>query len=240
MAAAPALSIVIPAFNEADRLAPSLARTIAWCRAERSSFEIIVVDDGSRDLTVKLTRDVAARAPELSVISLGENRGKGAAVRTGVLASRGARVLFSDADLATPIEELVKLEAALDEGADIAIASRGLPGSDIRVRQHPARELMGRTFNAFVRIAMLGGIHDTQCGFKLFTREAARDLFARATVDGFAFDVELLWLARGRYRVSEVPVVWRHVEESKVSPGIDAARMLVDLGRIRWRHGRRK
>ena len=111
--------------------------------------------------------------------------------------------------------------------------------ADIRVRQHPMRELMGRTFNTMVRTLVLGGIRDTQCGFKLFTRAAAHDLFGRATVDGFAFDVEVLWLAQGKYRVAEVPVVWRHVEESKVSPGVDAARMFVDLVRLRLRHGRR-
>jgi dolichyl-phosphate beta-glucosyltransferase len=235
----PALSIVVPAFNEEDRLGPTLARIVEWCRAERPSFEVIVVDDGSRDRTVEVAGAAAGRAPEISLLELGVNRGKGAAVRAGVLAAGGERILFCDADLATPIEELGKLDAALDGGADLAIASRGLPDSDIQVRQHPARELMGRTFNAVVRLAVLGGLRDTQCGFKLFRREVARDLFGRATVDGFAFDVELLWLARGRYRVAEVPVVWRHVEESKVSPGSDAARMLVDLARIRWRHRRR-
>jgi dolichyl-phosphate beta-glucosyltransferase len=234
----PALSIVVPAYNEAERLGPTIARIVAWCRAQRPSFELIVVDDGSTDATAAIARDAAAATPEVTAIGLGHNRGKGAAVRAGVLAARGERVLFSDADLATPIEELGKLDAALDAGADIAIASRALPGADIKVRQHPGRELMGRTFNAIVRLVAIGGIADTQCGFKLFRRAAAHDLFARATVDGFAFDVEILWLARERYRVSEVPVVWRHVEESKVSPGIDAARMLLDVLRIRWRHRR--
>jgi dolichyl-phosphate beta-glucosyltransferase len=156
-----------------------------------------------------------------------------------MLAATGARVLFSDADLATPIDELAKLESHLDGGADIAIASRALPDSDIRVRQHAARELMGRTFNVLVRSLLLGGIRDTQCGFKLFTREAAQELFGRSTVDGFAFDVEILFLARSRFRVAEVPVIWRHVEESKVSPGTDAARMFLDLVRLRLRHLRR-
>ena len=136
-----------------------------------------------------------------------------------MLSARGDRVLFSDADLATPIEELAKLQDKLDQGYDIAIASRAVKGADIRVRQHPLRELMGRGFNALVQGLVMGGIKDTQCGFKLFRQDAARDLFGRTTVDGFAFDVEVLMLARGTYRVAEVPVVWRHIEESKVSPG---------------------
>jgi len=231
-----ALSVVIPAFNEVDRLEPTLRRVIEFCRAERPAYELLVVDDGSTYGTSALARRVGLECPELRVIELGGNHGKGAAVRAGMLASVGRRVLFSDADLATPIEELGKLEERLDAGDDIAIASRAAPGADIRVRQHPMRELMGRSFNLMVRIAGFGGIRDTQCGFKLFTREAAHDLFGRAAVDGFAFDVEVLWLARGRYRMAEVPVVWRHVEESKVSPGSDAARMFVDLLRIRWLH----
>ena len=235
-APAPLLSVVIPAFNEVDRLGPTLLRVIDYCRAERPSYQVLVVDDGSTDDTVPLARRIGLECPELQVIELGANRGKGAAVRAGMLAAEGRRILFSDADLATPIEELGKLERALDEGHDIAIASRAAPGADIRVRQHPLRELMGRSFNLMVRLAAIGGIGDTQCGFKLFTRAAARDLFGRAAVDGFAFDVEILWLARGRYRVAEVPVVWRHVEESQVSPGSDAARMFIDLLRIRWIH----
>jgi len=232
------LSVVIPAYNEAPRLEPTLRRVIEFCRAARPSYELLVVDDGSTDGTAGLARRVGLECPELRVIELGGNRGKGAAVRAGMLAATGRHILFSDADLATPIEELDKLERHLAEGNDIAIASRALPGADIRVRQHPLRELMGRSFNLMVRLAAIGGIRDTQCGFKLFTREAAHDLFARAAVDGFAFDVEILWLARGRYRVAEVPVVWSHVEESKVSPGSDAARMFLDLLRIRWRHRR--
>ena len=232
----PALSIVIPAYNEVERLGPTLERVVAYCLAERADHEVLVVDDGSTDGTVALARSLAAAHPSIRVIEQGENRGKGAAVRAGMLAARGERVLFSDADLATPIEELVKLEAELDRGADIAIASRAAPGADIQVRQHPLREMMGRTFNLMVRLAAVGGIGDTQCGFKLFTRAAAQDLFGRAQVDGFAFDVEVLWLARGRYQVAEVPVVWRHIEESKVSPGSDAARMFLDLVRIRWLH----
>jgi len=233
---APLLSIVIPAFNEAARIGPTVRRVVEYCEETcPGAYEILVVDDGSTDDTTSRARRAAQGSAALSVLEQGKNRGKGAAVRTGMLAARGERVLFSDADLATPIEELSKLEARLDEGYDIAIASRAVAGADIRVRQHPLRELMGRSFNALVRGLLMGGIRDTQCGFKLFRREAAADLFSRAVVDGFAFDVEVLMLARGRYRVVEVPVVWRHVEESKVSPGADAARMFLDLLRLRLR-----
>lgn len=231
----PPLSVVVPAFNEEQRLGPTLRAIIAHLDAVAPGAEILVVDDGSADRTVAIATEAAASWPRLRVIALGRNRGKGAAVRAGVLAARGRRVLFSDADLATPIEELGKLAARLDDGYDVAIASRAVAGADIRVHQQAAREFMGRTFNVIVRALLLGGISDTQCGFKLFTRAAAHDLFSRATVDGFAFDVEVLLLARGRYRVAEVPVVWRHVEESKVSPGTDAARMLVDVIRLRLR-----
>jgi dolichyl-phosphate beta-glucosyltransferase len=239
MAPTPAISVVIPAYNEEARLGPTLERAMAFLAGRGVPWEIVVASDGSTDRTCEVATATAAGSPHVKVLALSPNRGKGAAVRAGMLAARGDRILFSDADLATPIEELDKLGAHLDGGADIAIASRAAPGADIRVRQHPMRELMGRTFNTMVRTLVLGGIKDTQCGFKLFTRAAAHDLFGRATVDGFAFDVEVLWLAQGKYRVAEVPVVWRHIEESKVSPGVDAARMFADLVRLRLRHGRR-
>lgn len=230
------LSVVIPAYNEQERLGATLARITSWLAERGGAWEVIVVDDGSRDRT----REVAAEAG-VRVIALPQNRGKGAAVRAGMLAANGERILFSDADLATPVEELDALSAQLDRGADIAIASRAIAGARVVAKQHPIREYMGRTFNVIVRMLHLGGIKDTQCGFKLFTRAAARDLFGRATLDGFAFDVEILWLARGRYRIAEVPVVWRHVEESKVSPGSDAMRMLLDVVKLRirlWRNHR--
>jgi dolichyl-phosphate beta-glucosyltransferase len=233
--AAPSLSIVIPAYNEEERLGPTLDRVLAWLRARGAGGEVVVADDGSRDRTRAI-----AEAAGVRVVSLPKNRGKGAAVRAGMLAATGDRVLMCDADLATPIEEYDKLAAELDAGADLAIASRAIDSSLIETRQHPLRELMGRTFNGIVRLLVLGGIKDTQCGFKLFTRAAAQDLFGRATVDGFAFDVEILWLARGRYHIAEVPVVWRHVEESKVSPGTDAMRMFADVVRLRLRHGARR
>ena len=232
------LSVVVPAYNEEARLTPTLRRIVDYLDRRGARYEVLVVDDGSTDRTVAVARELAAGHPAIEVLELGMNRGKGAAVRQGMLSAIGRLVLFSDADLATPIEELERLRAEIDAGHDIAIASRAMAQSDIRARQHPLRELMGRGFNVLVRAIALGGFRDTQCGFKLFTREAAHDLFARATVEGFAFDVEVLLLARDRYRIAEVPVTWSHVEESKLSPGSDAARMFWDLVRIRTRLGR--
>ena len=229
------LSVVIPAWNEEARIGSTLEAIAGYLDALREDYEVLVVDDGSSDGTGRVVE--AAGGRRVRLLRLPENRGKGAAVRAGVLASRGDEILFSDADLATPIGELPKLRAALARGCDIAIGSRALAGSEVQVRQHPLRQEMGRTFNRLVRVLVLEGFRDTQCGFKLFRGEVGRELFARATLDGFAFDVEILLLARSRYKVAEVPVVWRHVEQSKVSPGRDAARMLWDVVKLRWKQG---
>jgi dolichyl-phosphate beta-glucosyltransferase len=233
-----ALSVVIPAYNEEHRLGPTLERVATYLRERGITWELIAVDDGSKDGTSAVIDAASARWPEIVRITAPRNRGKGAAVREGVRAAVGELILFSDADLSTPIEEVEKLEAALarSPAIGIAIGSRGLAASEIEVRQSRGREIMGRVFNRIVRALVVGGIRDTQCGFKLFRRDVAHDLFGRAKVDGFAFDVEVLWLAQGRTEVAEVPVVWRHVDESKVSPGSDAARMFVDILRIRRLH----
>jgi dolichyl-phosphate beta-glucosyltransferase len=236
------ISIVVPAYNEEARVGSTLDAMIAWLDAQGEDYEILVADDGSKDGTVRVVEERRAKNLRVRVVPLPENRGKGAAVRTGVLAARGDEILFSDADLATPIEELVNLRAAMKrDGTEIAIASRALPESDIRTRQHPLRELMGRTFNVILRSVVMGGVKDTQCGFKLFRGDVGRALFGEATVDGFAFDVEILLLAHAhKYRVSEVPVVWRHVEQSKVSPGRDAALMLWDVMKLSARRRLRR
>lgn len=233
----PALSVVIPAYNEETRLGPTLEQIVDYCERDQGRYEVVVVDDGSSDSTVEVARSIEAPTGEIRVIELGVNRGKGAAVRTGMLAARGDQVLFSDADLATPIEEVAKLQAKLAEGYDVAIGSRAVDGADIRVRQHPIRELAGRTFNVLVRVLVMGGIKDTQCGFKLFTRDAATYLFTKAEMDGFVFDVEVLYLAKNKYRVAEVPVIWHHVEESRVSR-MAGAQTFVDLARVRLKHWR--
>lgn len=225
------LSVVIPAYNEAARLAPGLLRAGAYLRDRGTTFELLVVDDGSRDATAEVAVAAGAR-----VLRHPRNRGKGAAVRTGVLASGGARVLLSDADFSTPIEELEKLERLLPQ-ADLVLGSRALADSTITARQPLYRELMGKSFNLLIRLLGVRGFHDTQCGFKLAQGEVARALCAEMTVDGFAYDVELIWLAlrRGR-RVLEVGVRWANSLDSRVDPIRSSLGMIRDVLLIRWRH----
>lgn len=226
------LSIVIPAYEEAARLPATLGRVTAYLAAGNRTAELIVVDDGSRDPTA-----VLARAAGATVLTHPTNRGKGAAVRTGVLAAVGDRILVCDADLATPIEELVKLEAALDTGADVATGSRRMVRT-IEVDQPWPRRLLGAGFRVLVRHGLGIAVRDPTCGFKLFTRSAAHDLFARSRIDRFAFDVEILHLAGDRWRVVEVPVAWRHVDGSRVELRRDVVRSARDLVAIRMGRGR--
>jgi dolichyl-phosphate beta-glucosyltransferase len=210
---APALSVVVPALNEEDRLPRTLERIGSHLGRRREGYELVVVDDGSRDRTAE-----RAQAAGAIVLRNETNRGKGYAVRRGMLAARGARRLMTDADLSTPIEELDRLCARMDEGHDVVIGSRALPGARIEVRQPWYRENTGRFFNLFVRALAVPGVTDTQCGFKLFSEAAARDVFASARLDGFSSDVEVLFLARRKgYRIAEVPVVWRNDAASRVS-----------------------
>lgn len=233
---APELSIIIPAYNEAERIGPTLERVLAYLAEKLPESEVLVVDDGSKDRTCEVVEAIARDAPRLRLLRQPRNRGKGAAVRRGALEAKGAHVLFCDADLATPIEEVEKLMPFVREGYDVVIGSRALDASDIRARQPRLRETMGKTFNVIVQMLAMRGIRDTQCGFKLFTRKAADRLFPLQTIDGFAFDVELLVLAQKLgLRVREVPVVWFHVEASKVSPLTDATRMFADVVTIRWK-----
>lgn len=237
-ATAPRLSVVIPAYNEATRIPRTLDRVLGYLRVRQFAFEILVVDDGSEDGT---TDAVKARSdPEIRLIRLAANRGKGAAVRDGVRASEGQDlILLTDADLSAPIDELQRLETALAQGADVACGSRGLSASMIRVSQPVYRREMGNMFNRVIRVLGLTTFRDTQCGFKLFRADAARDVFSRCTIDGFAFDVECLYLAALLgYRTAEVPVSWAHVPESRVHLTTDSARMLRDVVRFRmatWR-----
>jgi dolichyl-phosphate beta-glucosyltransferase len=235
----PELSVVIPAFNEARRLGPTLDRVAAYLAGRGVGHEIVVVDDGSTDATAALVR--SHPAPGLRLVEQGENRGKGAALRRGVAESRGERVLLCDADLSTPIEELPALERRLEAGADLVLGSRGLAESDVRVHQPRYRELMGKAFNRIIRLLGVRGLRDTQCGFKLLRGEAARRLFAELRTDRFAFDVELVWLARRHgYRVEEVGVAWVDSPDSRVHPLFDSAGMLRDVLLMRWRHRRRR
>jgi dolichyl-phosphate beta-glucosyltransferase len=234
----PELSIVVPAFDEAERLGPSLRRVLDYLARRGEGAEVLVVDDGSRDGTAAVARGFAAEGVRL--LSHPGNRGKGAAVRTGLAASRGRRVLITDADLSTPIDDVELLEPHLAE-AELVLGSRGVAASRISERQPFYREWMGRTFNLLVRSAGVRGIRDTQCGFKLLDGEAARRLAAELTVDRFAYDVELVFVARRHgYRVVEVGVRWADSPASRVHPVWDSLSMMRDLARIRWRHrGRR-
>jgi dolichyl-phosphate beta-glucosyltransferase len=226
------LSVVIPAYNEALRLPATLARVKEHLGRLGIAHEIVVVDDGSTDATSEVAR---AAGEGVRVLRHEPNRGKGYAVRRGMLAATGARRLLTDADLSTPIEELAKLEAALDGGCDVAIGSRAIAGARIEVHQPAYREAMGRLFNRLVRVLLLPGLHDTQCGFKLFSARAAEAAFADAALDGFSFDVEALYLARQRgLRIAEVPVTWRNDAATRVGLGGGAA-AFVDLLRIRLR-----
>lgn len=237
------VSVVVPAYNESRRIGKTLEHFCAYLDRHYRGWEVWVVDDGSSDDTAERVRAFEQIQSSVKLLQLSHNQGKGAAVQAGMLRSEGERILFSDADASTPIEELEKLMHAMDQGSDVVVGSRALPGSELRRRQPLPRELMGRTFNLLVRMLLQLSIHDTQCGFKLFTREAARGLFSQQTNMGFAFDVEILMLATQQgLRVTEVPVVWLHNSDSKVNPVVDALKMLRDIVQLRighWRSQRR-
>lgn len=237
------LSIVIPAYNEAPRIERTLERTLAHL-AERgiTRCEILVVDDGSTDRTADVVTSFATARPSLPqtlrVVQQIPNQGKGAALRRGVLESVGRRVLLMDADLATPIEELDALAAALDRGVAVATGSRATPTADVRRPQAWPRVLLGRAGNLWIRAWAVPGIHDTQCGFKLFEGDVARQLFVDAKEDRFGIDIEVLALARRRgFSIAEVGVRWEHQEGSKVRLR-DYWQVLVAVPKIAWRVGR--
>jgi dolichyl-phosphate beta-glucosyltransferase len=229
------LSVVLPCFNERLRLPSTLDAVRGYLDRRGDEYEVVLVDDGSEDGTLDLLRAYERGAANIRVVSLRPNQGKGRAVAEGVRVTQGARVLMADADLSTPMVELERLEDALDAGAEVAIGSRSAPGSEM-LDQAFYRVLMGRTFNLLVRLMMLPDFRDTQCGFKLFRGEAARELFGRLQTSGFAFDVEILWHAQGAgYTVTEVPVRWRASDSSRVAPLRHSGQMLRDLVRLRMR-----
>jgi dolichyl-phosphate beta-glucosyltransferase len=230
------ISLVIPAYNEQRRLPATLAAVRAHMDSAGEEYEVIVVDDGSRDDTVECAQHIAEGWPQLQVIARGVNEGKGAAVRAGMLAAHGDHRAFSDADLSVPIAELPRLRDRLTGACRVAIASRAVPGSRIEVHQPGRREMMGRVYNRIVQLLVLPGLHDTQCGFKVFTGEAAVACFTLLHTPRFGFDAEVLLRARRNgWTVTEVPVRWSHMEDSRVSALRDSVVVLLDLIRLRFR-----
>jgi len=235
----PRWSVVIPAYNEARRLPRYLDSVVSYFDGRGEPYEVLVVDDGSRDATAAVVRQVAECHAAVRLIRMGQNRGKGAAVRRGMLLARGRWRLFTDADGATPITELKRLEPALFAGADVAIGSRGMSDVSVALETRRHRVLAGRVFNWIVHRAGLSGIHDSQCGFKAFSAEAADALFPLIVTAGFGFDVELLLRARAAgFTVVEVAVNWSDQPGSKSSVVRDGPRMLWQIARARRRVGR--
>ena len=238
---APTWSVVIPAFNEARRLPRYLAEIVAYFDGRDEPYEVLIADDGSTDGTAEAVAAIARAHPAVRVLRHERNEGKGAAVRRGMLAARGRCRLFADADGATPIVELKRLEAALMAGAQIAIGSRARLDPSVSVVARPHRVLAGRVFSWIVRRLGLPEVIDSQCGFKAFTAPAATDIFARLRTSGFGFDVELLMLAQAAgYRVTEVPVNWTDQPGSKVRVLSNGPGMLRQVAAARLRIGRRR
>lgn len=241
--ATPYLSVIVPAYNEEVRLLSTLEKIVAYLDQQPYQAELLIVDDGSTDRTVAQAEIVANKHAQARLIK-NDHRGKAYTVRTGMLAGQGDLILFSDADLAVPIEELEKLLPFFDEGYDIVIASREGQGAR-RIGEPAYRHFMGRVFNMVIRIFTMGHFQDTQCGFKIFRQEVARDLFNRVQLYGdnaavlteaavTAFDVELLFLAiKFGYKVKEVPVKWIYGTETKVNPLVDSWRNFKDVLRVR-------
>jgi len=233
MADAPFLSVVIPAHNEEHRLPAALRRIQEFFQQQSLRGEVLVVENGSRDRTAQVAREAARAFPELRLIEIAP-RGKGRAVRAGMLAARGAYRFQCDADLSMPIEEVVNFLPPRLTGVDVAIASREAQGAR-RISEPPLRHVMGRVFAILVKQTVLPGFEDTQCGFKCYRAGVAEDLFPRQRLTGWTFDVEDLFLALHLgYRIQEVPISWHYDPESRVHLIRDPAQMLLDLFRIRW------
>ncbi len=230
------LSVIIPAYNEDARLGPSLELLVAYLQSRPYASEIIVVDDGSTDKTVQVAHEKLQKIRH-KIIENAANHGKGYVVRQGMLLGEGKYLLFSDADLSTPIEEVERFMRLMDEkDVDGVIGSRSLAASQVEIHQPKIRELMGKVFNWLARSLCFQGYHDSQCGFKCFRSAAAKSLFGAQKLHGFSFDVEILYLAQKQgLKILEEPVVWRNSFQSKVR-WTDPLKMFGDLLKIRWLH----
>lgn len=228
----PLASVIIPAWNEERRMPASLQRVAAFVQEYPQPIEVIVVDDGSQDRTAQIVEEYAQRAPFITLIR-NPHRGKGSAIKTGIAHGRGQYLVLCDTDLAVPIEELPKFLPPQLDNYDLAIASREIHGAR-RINEPFHRHLMGRVYNLLVQLLAVPGIQDTQCGFKAFRREVARDIFPYQTIEGWGFDVEILFIARRfGYQIVEVPVTWYYGTESKVRPVRDTIRMIRELLQVR-------
>ena len=233
--AEPFLSVVVPAFNEEARIAETLEKVTDYLSTRDYDWEVVVSDDGSVDNTAQLVGQVIVKYSNVRILRL-RHGGKGWAVKNGMLAAEGRYRLLCDADLSVPIQQVERLLPPNGPDSDIVLGSREAPGAQ-RICEPVRRHFMGRLFNLFVSRMAVSGLMDTQCGFKCFRAECAQDLFPRMTIDGFAFDVELLYLARKLGRsYSEVGVDWYYRSQSKVRPIQDSLAMMLDLVKIRWRH----
>jgi dolichyl-phosphate beta-glucosyltransferase len=233
------LSVVIPAYNEEKRIGKTLSKTNGYLKKQGYDFEIIVIDDGSDDKTVDLSRTYSNEITNLVVIENKNNQGKGYSVREGVLNSRGEIILFADADFSTPIEEIDKLLHWLNNGYQIAIGSRAMPGSQIMVYQAWYRQLMGKSFNKVIQLILGLDYYDTQCGFKCFQRTVAMEVFNPLKSRRFSFDVEVLYISKLMgYRVKEVPICWYNSAGSKVRLIQDSLKMFLDVLQIRLSCGK--
>lgn len=228
----PFLSLIIPAYNEEGRLADTLQKVNGFIKAQSYSSEVLVIENGSTDRTFAIAREFGKSHPEFSVHQLAE-RGKGLAVQHGMLAAQGEYRMMLDADLSMPVDQISRFVPPQLKDIDIAIASREAPGA-VRYNEPQYRHLGGRVINIMIRILAMPGLHDTQCGFKCFSAKAAKDLFPRQTLKGWAFDVEVLFIARKRgYKIIEIPIPWYYYAQSHVKPVPDAMRMFSDLIGIR-------
>ena len=233
--AEPFLSVVVPAFNEEARIAETLAKVTDYLSTRDYDWEVVVSDDGSVDNTAQLVGQLIVKYSNVRILRL-RHGGKGWAVKNGMLAAEGQYRLLCDADLSVPIQQVERLLPSNGPSSDIVLGSREAPGAQ-RIGEPVRRHFMGRLFNFLVSRMAVSGLRDTQCGFKCFRGESARDLFPRMTIDGFAFDVELLYLARKLgCSYSEVGVDWYYRSQSKVRPVQDSLAMMLDLLKIRWRH----